>query len=121
MMPMRYRSSVEAARVKWGATMYRHGHKYDHGLVEIRFRAKVRQPAKPAPKRDLKALADEDSQQAFDTAVEARLSQQAGEGSVEDDYDQPARSVNFNPTGWLRHLVPDLSLVVLLVRCRRHI
>ena len=54
--------------MKWGATMLRHGHKFDHGLVEVRFRAKVRQPVQQAPKRDMKAL---DGDPIFETDIAA--------------------------------------------------
>jgi hypothetical protein len=91
-MSSRYRSLVEVACVKWGATMYRHGQTFDHGLVEIKFRAWLHRPPTPKPRRDLSRLAsldrggDEEMQKAFDTTVRHRLDQADGDGSVEDDY-----------------------------------
>ena len=90
-MSSRYRSSVEVACVKWGATMYRHELKY-HGLVEIKFCAWLHRPPTPKPRRDLSELAsldrggDEEVRKAFGAAVRHRLDQADGDGSVEDDY-----------------------------------
>ena len=58
-MSSRYRSSVEVACVKWGATMYRHELKY-HGLVEIKFCAWLHRPPTPKPRRDMFGLASLD-------------------------------------------------------------
>ena len=59
LMSRRYRSSVSNAQVKWGASMYKRGMRYDHGLLEIQWRFRVRCSKKGVPNRDYTALKDE--------------------------------------------------------------
>eukprot|EP01046_Picozoa_sp_COSAG06_P109526 COSAG06_NODE_56000_length_287_cov_0.414894_1_plen_59_part_10 len=53
--------------------MYRHGRKYDHGLIEIQWRFRVRCGKKGEPKKDFTALKQEEGKKAFDIAVEEGL------------------------------------------------
>eukprot|EP01052_Picozoa_sp_SAG31_P053666 SAG31_NODE_13880_length_840_cov_1.153846_1_plen_70_part_10 len=52
----RYKSSVENARVRWGPTMYRHGHKFDHATVELAVRFRIHRPTAATPKPDFSVL-----------------------------------------------------------------
>ena len=77
--PERWRSSAVSARVRWGPTMYRHGHKTDHGMVEVGWRFRCRKTPPAPPKKDFSVLrspesgGDSEAKEIFDAAAAAIL------------------------------------------------
>ena len=68
----RWVSSVCSSRVRWGITMQRWGRKYDHGLVEVKWKAKlIATPKKRTP--DFTALKDSVVAANFDSIVSQSL------------------------------------------------
>ena len=62
----RFRSLVRKATVKWGVNTYRHGSKFDHGLVEIKwYFIKERKP-KISPQQDYSTLKDNKIKEDYD-------------------------------------------------------
>ena len=62
---------MEDSRVAWGASMHRFGSKFDHGLLQIRWKWKLRLPKQPR-KPDYKAMTTRDWD-TFDVVLEAKL------------------------------------------------
>eukprot|EP01052_Picozoa_sp_SAG31_P033124 SAG31_NODE_3705_length_3973_cov_2.463345_5_plen_151_part_01 len=72
--------------------MYRHGHKFDHAVVELAVRFRIHRPTVAAPKPDLTTLnhpergGDEEVKAAFDEAVTKSLNS-GSSGSSSDNSD----------------------------------
>eukprot|EP01052_Picozoa_sp_SAG31_P011092 SAG31_NODE_621_length_13502_cov_18.057002_5_plen_845_part_00 len=94
----RYRSSVENARVIWGPTMYRHGHKFDHAVVELAVIFRIHRPTAATPKPDFSVLGhidrggDEEAKAAFDEAVSESLSSSSSSSSSDSSSDGEAEA-----------------------------
>jgi hypothetical protein len=70
LISQRFRSSAEGGRVRWAPTMLRHGlGKYDHGMVEITFRFRIRRTAAVVKKKDFTTLSDPEVKAKHDAAA----------------------------------------------------
>ena len=68
----RWCTSVRSSRVKWGIAIQRWGRKYDHGLVECTWKAKISKPS-TKPKPDFTALKDPGIAEEFNSIVATEL------------------------------------------------
>ena len=68
----RWCTSVHSSRVKWDISIQRWGRKYDHGLVECWWKAKISSPC-IKPKPDFQALKDTTVAQRFNDTVATEL------------------------------------------------
>eukprot|EP01050_Picozoa_sp_SAG11_P008249 SAG11_NODE_718_length_7584_cov_10.771009_3_plen_513_part_00 len=98
LLSRRYRSSVTSAQVRWGAGICRHGVRRDHGLVEVKWRFRVRCDTKGVPKRDFRALQQEEVRQRYDTAADEALAAPDAGGAVTAAGEYNAAAAGANST-----------------------
>jgi len=71
LVKQRWQGCVTSSTTKWGTAYHRFGSKFDHGLLQIRWKWKLRLP-RQQPKPDYKAMTTRDWD-TFDVVLQAKL------------------------------------------------
>ena len=72
----RWMSSVKNCWVQWSPSIHRFGYRYDHGMVRMTVRQRLKRPFKAALKSDWLALQAEPGAKRYDEAVAAHMCKQ---------------------------------------------
>ena len=83
----RWASSVRSCKVKWGISMKAYGRKYDHGLVKMKFKVKLKSKKQEA-RKDFSSLYSPDVLKKQDEYIEENLKNKPQTESVNDHWNQ---------------------------------
>ena len=78
----RWMSSVKGCKVAWGPSVHRFGYRWDHGLVQIGWKWRVRAVPAREPRLDLAALRQEEIQEQFNGVMADKWMEAAGAAVV---------------------------------------
>ena len=90
----RYANSIVSSRVRWYPAIRRHAERFDHGLVEARFRFKIASRNRNSDKRlDFTELKKEHTRLELDKQVKINLESRIPGMSRDDEYSQMINAV----------------------------
>ena len=89
----RWLSSVQNCAVKWGPYIHRFGYKYDHGMVQLTWKFRVKFKIRREPPIDLSRLKDPVIKQDYDAAVITEIAEASIGTSVRSQNVRDRKSV----------------------------